>query len=165
MLYQFQVYNKMINLCVRVFIYIYILFLFNLIGIELTYCISFRCTVKWINHAYKYTHSFFPHRLPHTIEQIFLCLQQVLIHIYIFFFRFVFLIGYYKILSRVPCAIQQVLVDCLFYLFIYLFIYFGLFAISWATPVAYRGFQARGQIGAVAAGLLHSHSNAESLTH
>ena len=29
-----------------------------------------------------------------------------------------------------------------------------------AVPVAYRGSQARGQIGAVAAGLPHSHSNA-----
>ena len=32
--------------------------------------------------------------------------------------------------------------DILFYLFIYLF--FGLFAISWAAPVAYGGSQARG---------------------
>ena len=46
-----------------------------------------------------------------------------------------------------------------FYLFIYLF---GLFAISWATPVAYGGSQARGPIGAVATGLRQSHSNAGS---
>ena len=31
-----------------------------------------------------------------------------------------------------------------------------------ATPVAYEGYQARGQIGATAAGLCHSHSNAGS---
>ena len=31
-----------------------------------------------------------------------------------------------------------------------------------ATPMAYRGSQARGPIGAVAASLYHSHSNAES---
>ena len=31
-----------------------------------------------------------------------------------------------------------------------------------AVPVAYRSFQARGQIGAVAAGLRHSHSNVGS---
>jgi len=43
---------------------------------------------------------------------------------------------------------------------IYLFI--GLFAISWATPVAYGDFQARGRIRAVAAGLHQSHSNAGS---
>ena len=36
------------------------------------------------------------------------------------------------------------------------------FAISGAAPAAYGGSQARGQIRAVAAGLHHSHSNAES---
>jgi len=35
-------------------------------------------------------------------------------------------------------------------------------AISWATPAAYGGSQARGLIGAVAAGLCQSHSNARS---
>ena len=40
-----------------------------------------------------------------------------------------------------------------------------LFAFSRATPAAYGGSQARGQIGAVAASLHHSHSNAGSLTH
>ena len=34
-----------------------------------------------------------------------------------------------------------------------------------ATPVPYGGSQARGQIGATAAGLHHSHSNAESELH
>ena len=34
-----------------------------------------------------------------------------------------------------------------------------------AAPTAYWGSQARGQIGAVAAGLCHSHSNTRSLTH
>ena len=47
--------------------------------------------------------------------------------------------------------------------FIYLFIYlFGLFAIFWAAPAAYGGSQARGPIGAIAAGLRQSHSNAGS---
>ena len=45
----------------------------------------------------------------------------------------------------------------LFYLFIYLF-----FAFSRAALVAYGGSQFRGRIGAVAAGLHHSHSNAGS---
>jgi len=36
---------------------------------------------------------------------------------------------------------------------------FCLFAISWAAPLVYGGSQARGQIGAVAAGLRQSHSN------
>ena len=44
-----------------------------------------------------------------------------------------------------------------YFIFIYLFIY--LFAFSRATPTAYGGSQARGQIGAVAAGLRKSHSN------
>ena len=42
------------------------------------------------------------------------------------------------------------------------FFVFGLFAISWAAPMAYEGSQARGLIGAIAAGRGHSHSNAES---
>ena len=43
----------------------------------------------------------------------------------------------------------------------FLFIYFGPFR---ATLTAYGDYQARGQIGAVVAGLRHSHSNARSLT-
>ena len=40
--------------------------------------------------------------------------------------------------------------------------FFGLFAFSRAAPAAYGGSQARGRIGAVAAGLPQSHSNARS---
>ena len=47
--------------------------------------------------------------------------------------------------------------------FFFFFIFF--FAISWATPAAYGGSQARGGIGAVAAGLHQGPSNAGSLTH
>ena len=36
------------------------------------------------------------------------------------------------------------------------------FAISWAAPAAYGDSQARGRFGAVATGLLYSHSNARS---
>ena len=43
--------------------------------------------------------------------------------------------------------------------FIYLFC---LFAISWAALAAYGGSQARGRIGAIAAGLRQSHSNVGS---
>ena len=50
-----------------------------------------------------------------------------------------------------------------FYLFIYLLI--CLFAFSNATPMAYGGSQARGQIGTVAAGLHQSHSNSGSEPH
>ena len=38
------------------------------------------------------------------------------IYIYIFFFRFFSIIGYYKILSIVPCAIKQVFVGYLFHI-------------------------------------------------
>ena len=38
------------------------------------------------------------------------------IYIYIFFFRFFSIIGYYKILSIVPCAIQLVIVGYRFYI-------------------------------------------------
>ena len=41
---------------------------------------------------------------------------------------------------------------------ILLFLGRGLFAISWAAPVAYGGSQARGLIGAVATSLCQSHS-------
>ena len=44
-------------------------------------------------------------------------------------------------------------------------IFFGLFAISWVAPTAHGGSQARGQIGAVAAGPHHSHSNSGSELH
>ena len=39
------------------------------------------------------------------------------INIYLFFFRFFFHLGYHRILSRVPCAIQEVLVDYLFFIY------------------------------------------------
>ena len=42
------------------------------------------------------------------------------------------------------------------------FFFFFFFAISWATPAAYGGSQGRGLIGAVAASLRQSHSNAGS---
>ena len=39
------------------------------------------------------------------------------VHIYIhYFFRFFFHIGHYRVLSRVPCAIQQVVISYLFYI-------------------------------------------------
>ena len=45
------------------------------------------------------------------------------IHTYIsIFLRFFFLIGYYKILSRVPFAIEQVLVDYILYIYIYILV-------------------------------------------
>ena len=40
----------------------------------------------------------------------------IYIYMYLFFFRFFSHIGYYKVLSRVPCAIQQVLADYIFYI-------------------------------------------------
>ena len=43
--------------------------------------------------------------------------------------------------------------------------FLGLFAFSRAAPEAYGGFQARGRIRAVAAGLHRSHSNAGSKLH
>ena len=45
---------------------------------------------------------------------------------------------------------------CFFYYFIFSF---------YAVPVVYESSQARGQIGAAAAGLHHGHSNTRSLTH
>ena len=48
--------------------------------IDLQYCVSFRCIAKWSSYTY-------------------ICR-------YLFFFRFFSFIGYYKILSIVPCALQ-----------------------------------------------------------
>ena len=42
------------------------------------------------------------------------------------------------------------------------FFFFCLFAISWAALLAYGGSQARGWVGAIAAGLCQSHSNVGS---
>ena len=48
----------------------------------------------------------------------------------------------------------------------FLFLVFFFFSVfSRAAPVAYGGSQTRGLIGAVAAGLCHSHSNARSGLH
>ena len=43
---------------------------------------------------------------------------QLYIYIYLFYFRFFPLIGYYKTLSIVPCAVRQILVDYLFYIYV-----------------------------------------------
>ena len=52
------------------------------------------------------------------------------------------------------------------FLHLFLFIYFFVcFCLSRATPTACGGSQARGLIGAVAAGLRHSHSNSGSEPH
>ena len=47
-------------------------------------------------------------------------------------------------------------------LFLFYFILFYLFLLFRAAPTAYGSSQARGPIGATAAGLRHSHSNAGS---
>ena len=49
-----------------------------------------------------------------------------------------------------------------FNFFIYFFLFFGVFVFSRAAPVAYGGYQARGLIRAVAAGLCQSHRNSGS---
>ena len=46
--------------------------------------------------------------------------------------------------------------------FIYLLFFWSFFVFSRAAPTAYGGSHARGQIGAVASGLHHSHSNSGS---
>ena len=50
----------------------------------------------------------------------------------------------------------------LVYFFFVFCLFICLFAFSGATPAAYGGSQARGQIGAVAIGLCQSHSNTGS---
>ena len=52
-------------------------------------------------------------------------LNQLYTHIYPLFFKFFSHIGHYRVLSRVPCAVQQVLVVYLFYIqwCVYVFIF------------------------------------------
>ena len=57
---------------------------------------------------------------------------------------------------------MQKLICLLFFNLFYLFIYFCFFR---SVPSAYGDCRARGPIGATAASLRHSHSNAGSLTH
>ena len=58
-------------------------------NIDLQSCACFRCTVKWISYTHTYIHSFF---------------------------RFFSHIGHYRVQSTVPCAMQRVLISCLFYI-------------------------------------------------
>ena len=48
--------------------------------------------------------------------QVYSKVIQLYVYTYLFFFRFLSPLGYYRILSRVPCAIQQDLVGYLYYL-------------------------------------------------
>ena len=67
--------------------------------VNLQRCVSFRYTAKWFRYTHTHTHT-------HTRTHI--------------FFRFFSIIGYYKILDMVPCAIQQVLVVYFTYSSVYL---------------------------------------------
>ena len=71
------------------------------------------------------------------------------------------LLNHRKILGLYSTASKQRMMpldECFFFFFFF----FCLFAISWATPAAYGGSQARGLIGAVAVSLHRSHSNVGS---
>ena len=68
--------------------------------------------------------------------------------------KFVISLRHSKVISIAVVYPNIVLFVCLF-----------VFAISWATPTAHGGSQARGQIIAVAAGLHQSHSNTGSEPH
>ena len=90
-----------------------------------------------------------------------------------YFLRLSLLLGH-KLRARKVCLgtalghLQDVSIQLFFVLFVFcclfffFFFFFGLFAISWGAPAAYGGSQARGPIGAVAASLRQSHSNAGS---
>ena len=67
-----------------------------------------------------------------------------------------------KQLSKSSGYLLLVMLLLRFLLLLLLLLLFCLFAFSRAAPAAYEGSQARGLIGAVGAGLPHSHSNAGS---
>ena len=62
---------------------------------------------------------------------------------------------YFKYIQFIICQVTPV--NCCWVLG---FLFFGFFFAFRATPMAYGGFQARGQIRAIAVSLHHSHSNA-----
>ena len=55
--------------------------------VDLQCCVSFRCTAQWIRYTYTYTYSFLS------------CFSHI---------------GLYRVLSRVPCAIEYILNSYLF---------------------------------------------------
>ena len=61
--------------------------------------------------------------------------------------------------------ISELFYKIFFFLTSFFFFFFFFFCIFRAAPAAYGGSQARGLIGAVAAGLHHSHSNMGSEPH
>ena len=61
-----------------------------------------------------------------------------------------------------PTTEPQRELQLLFFFLSFVFCLVVVVAISWATPAAYGGSQARGPVGAVATGLRQSHSNVGS---
>ena len=77
------------------------------------------------------------------------------------FFNNLISFGHNLIVCLFVCLFLYTSVFYINFFFFFVF-FFCLFAISWVAPVAYGGSQARGPIGAVAADLPLSHSNAVS---
>ena len=98
------------------------------------------------------------------IYPIYVCICRLYFHLiydsilYIYAFLCV-CIGVYLYLMAKRWELVLSLEKILFSKFIF---YFCLFAISWASPAAHGGSQARGRIGAVATSLCQSHSNTGS---
>ena len=74
-----------------------VIYFLNWSTVDLRCCVSFWYTAKLFSYVYIYIYIY------------------IYTHTHIFFFRFFFLIGYYKVLSIVPCAIQLTLVVYIFY--------------------------------------------------
>ena len=67
--------------------------------------------------------------------------------IHIFFFRFFSHVGYYRILSIVPCAVQQVLIVYLFYLSIIFYKFNYLFLAALGLRCCVRAFSSCSEQG------------------
>ena len=67
-----------------------------------------------------------------------------------------------QLLSAIAASLPMSTSTSLFFLCLFVCLFFAFLR---ATPAAHGGSQARAQIGAVATGLHHSHSNARSKPH
>ena len=80
---------------------------------------------------------------------------------YIILYYYLFVCFYLLFIINI-FLLNILLFICLLHIYIHIYIFFGFLPFSSANPTAYGSSQARGPIGAMAAGLYQSHSNTGS---